>query len=49
VSLHEESGQRKDIFDYVTKVVRTDKEMSKWRERDKVLVIKILAERSSGM
>jgi len=49
VSLHEESGQRQDILDYVTKVVRTDKRMSKWREEDKLLVIKILAEKSDGM
>jgi hypothetical protein len=49
VSLHEESGQRKDILDYVTKVVRTDKRMRKWREEDKLLVIKILAEKSDGM
>ena len=49
VSLHEESGQRKDILDYVTKVVNTDKHMSKWREEDKLLVIKILAEKSEGM
>lgn len=49
VSLHEESGQRQDIFDYVTKVVRSDKMMSKWREEEKLLVIKILAEKSDGM
>ena len=49
VSLHEESGQRKDILDFVTKVVRTDKRMRKWREEDKLLVIKILAEKSDGM
>jgi hypothetical protein len=49
VSLHEESGQRKDILDYVTKIVRTDKRMRKWREEDKLLVIKILAEKSDGM
>ena len=47
VSLHEESGQRKDIFDYITKVVRT--EMRKWREEDKELVIMILSEKSNGM
>jgi hypothetical protein len=49
VSLHEESGQRKDILAYVTKVVRTDKQMSKWREEDKLLVIRILPEKSDGM
>ena len=49
VSLHEEGGQKKDIIDYVTKVVRTDKRMRKWSEEDKLLVIKILAEKSDGM
>jgi hypothetical protein len=49
VSLHEESGQRKDILDYVTKVVRTDKQMRKWSEEDKLFVIKILTEKSDGM
>ncbi len=49
VSLHEESGQRKDIHDYVTKVVRTDKQMRKWEEEDKLLVIRVLAEKSEGM
>jgi hypothetical protein len=49
VSLHEESGQREDILAYVTKVVRTDKEMRKWREEDKLLVIRILPEKSDGM
>jgi hypothetical protein len=49
VSLDEDSGQRKDILDYVTKIVRTDKRMRKWREEDKLLVIKILVEKSDGM
>ena len=49
LSLHEESGQRKGILDFVTKIVRTDKQMRKWREEDKLLVIRILAEKSEGM
>ena len=49
VSLHEESGQREDIVAYVTKVVRTDKQMSRWRAEDKSLVIRILPEKSDGM
>jgi len=49
VSLHEESGQRKDVLDYVTKLVRTDKLMPKWREEDKELVIKILSEKPDGV
>lgn len=49
VSLHEESGQRKDIFDYVKKVVYTDKRMRKWRKEDKELVIEMISEKSDGM
>jgi hypothetical protein len=49
VSLHEESGQRKVILDYVTKVVRIDKQMRKWSEEDKLWIIRNLAEKSEGM
>ena len=45
VSLHEESGQRKDILDYITEVVK----QMKWREEDKSLAIRILPEKSDGM
>jgi hypothetical protein len=48
VSLHEESGQRKDILDHITKIIRTDERMRKWSEEYKLLVIKILAEKSDG-
>ena len=49
VSLHEESGQKKDIYDYITKVVRTDKRMRKWTEEDKEWVITFLSKKSDGM
>ena len=49
VSLHEESGQREDINDYVRSFVHTDKGMRRWREKDKELVIKMLSERAGGM
>ena len=49
VSLHEESGQKMDILDYITEVVRTDKRICKWREEDKELVITFLSEKSDGM
>ena len=49
VSLHDESGQRNDILDFITKVVHTDPKMCKWREEDKELVIKTLSEKSDGM
>lgn len=49
VSLHDESGQRKDILDFITKVVHTDPKMRKWRKEDKKLVIKTLSDKSDGM
>ena len=35
VSLHDESGQKQDINDYVTSVVRSDERMKRWRDDDK--------------
>jgi NACHT domain len=49
VSLHEESGQKKDIIDYVTLVVQSDPKMRRWRDEDKNLVIETLSERADGM
>ena len=49
VALHEESGQREDINNYVHAVVHTDRAMRRWKEEDKELVINTLTERSSGM
>jgi hypothetical protein len=49
VSLHDHSGQRQDIVDYIRAVVYSDLNMRRWREEDKELVIKTLSERSSGM
>ena len=49
VSLHDEIGQREDILNYITKVVFTNPEMRRWRQKDKELVIKILSEKANGM
>ena len=49
VSLHEQCGQKQDIVDYVTSVVRSDAKMRRWRDEDKNLVIKTLSERADGM
>ncbi|KAH9968557.1 hypothetical protein BJV74DRAFT_271199 [Russula compacta] len=49
VSLHEESGQKQDIGDYVSSFVHSDRRMRRWREEDKDLVIKTLSERAEGM
>ena len=49
VSLHDETGQTKDIVEYVRSVVRSDVRMGKWREADQKLVIETLSERADGM
>src|SRR6266852_5488780 len=51
VSLHDQSGQKKDIEDYVRSVVYSDSEpiMRRWRKVDKELVIETLSERADGM
>ena len=49
VSLHDESGQQQDISNYVAAFVRTDRNVRRWREEDKDLIIKILSEKADGM
>ena len=51
VSLHDQSGQKKDIEDYVKSVVYSNSEliMRRWRTEDKELVIEVLSERADGM
>ena len=49
VSLHNQTGQKKDIVDYISSVVYSDKKMRRWREEDRKLVIEMLSERADGM
>ncbi|KAH9969688.1 hypothetical protein BC827DRAFT_23481 [Russula dissimulans] len=49
VSLHDQTGQREDIIEYVSSVVYSDTKMRRWREEDKRLVIETLSERADGM
>ena len=51
VSLHDQSGQKKDIVDYVKSVVYSNLQpiMRRWRTEDKELVIEVLSERADGM
>ena len=51
VSLHDQSGQKEDIADYVRSVVYSKSEqiMRRWRMEDKELVIEFLSERADGM
>ena len=49
LSLHDESGQIKDISNYVTNAVYSDKKMQRWRSDQKELVIEELSEKADGM
>ena len=49
ISLHDQSGQRQDIVDYVASVVHSDRNMRRWREEDKNAVIDELSEKADGM
>jgi hypothetical protein len=49
VSLHEQTGQKKDIVEYVSSVVHSDTKMRRWREEDKRLVIETISGRADGM
>ena len=49
VSLHDETGQKKDIVQYVNSVVRSDVRMGTWREEDRKLVTETLSEKADGM
>jgi hypothetical protein len=49
ISLHDESGQKKDIENYIISVVDTNRKMRKWTSEHKQLVIDVLTERADGM
>jgi hypothetical protein len=49
ISLHDESGQKEDINEYIKSVVHSDRSMRRWKAEDKQLVIEILSDRADGM
>ena len=51
MSLHDQSGQKQDIMDYVRSIVYSNSEpyMRRWKKEDRELVIATLAERADGM
>ena len=49
VSLHGQSGRKRDIANYVGSVMSSDESLKKWREEDKKLVVEELSERADGM
>jgi hypothetical protein len=49
LSLHDESGQKQDINNYIIFIVRSHGRMKKWRDDDKNMVIESLREKVDGM
>ena len=51
VSLHDQSGQKEDIVNYVKSVVYSESEtmMKRWRAEDKEMVVDSLSEKADGM
>ena len=49
VSLHDESGQKEDMKDYIESVVNANNNMRNWSSEYKLLVIDVLTRRADGM
>jgi len=49
ISLHDESGQKEDIIEYIRSVVSSDRSMRRWKEEDKQLVVYTLSGQADGM
>ena len=49
VSIHDESGQKKDIVKYIESIVNTNKNMQNWNPENKQLVIDVLTNKADGM
>jgi hypothetical protein len=49
VSLETETGQKKDMNDYIKSFVHANKNMKSWKPKHKQLVIDVLTEKADGM
>jgi hypothetical protein len=49
ISLHDESGQKGDIGEYIKSVVDTNAKNKRWKAADKQLVIDVLTSKAAGM
>jgi NACHT domain len=49
VSLHDESGQNRDINDYIKSVISTNPKNRRWKAADKQLAIDVITEKADGM
>ena len=49
VSLHDETGQNRDIEDYIKSVINTHPKNRSWKEEHRQLAIDVLTEKAGGM
>jgi hypothetical protein len=49
ISLHDEIGQKDDIIKFIKFVVLSDRNMRRWKEEDKRLVVDTLSDGADGM
>ena len=49
ISLHDETGQKEDIVQYIKSLVYSDWNMWRWKEGDKQLVVITLSDKANGM
>ena len=49
VSLHDESGQMRDIEEYIKSVINTNPKIKRWKAADKQLAIDVLTRKADGM
>jgi hypothetical protein len=49
ISLHDETGQKEDIVKYIKSVVYSDRNMQRWNEDDRQLVVATLSDKADGM
>ncbi len=49
MSLHDQSGQKQDILNYIKNFVHSDRRMQRWRPEDKQMVIDMLSTKADGM
>jgi len=49
VSLHDQDGQKQDISYYVKSIISSHRNMRKWRQKDKEMVINKLCAEANGM
>ena len=49
ISIHDETGQKEDIAKYIKSVVYSDRNMRRWNEDDKQLIVVTLSDKADGM